>query len=272
MPTKGRHAAIAGPAAGTPLRLRRFLPFAAILIAMIVILATGLHRELSLETLVRHRAMIDGFVAEHGPAAVAAFTGIYVVAVALSVPGAIFLTICGGILFGWPIGSLAAIVGATTGATLIFLIARTACGESLVRRAGPRAEKIAQGFRADAFSYLLFLRLVPIFPFWLVNLAPALVGVRLRTFVAATAIGIVPGTFAYALVGAGLDSVIRAEGAAFRACLAAGGSDCRLDFDMYTALTPQLLVALAALGIIALIPILVRRRRGRCSPPGSTTE
>ena len=124
-----------------------------------------------------------------------------------------------------------------------------------------RAQNIAHGLRSDAFSYLLFLRLVPIFPFWLVNLAPALVGVRLATFVGATALGIVPGTFAYALVGEGLDSVIRAEGAAFRACVAAGGSDCRLHFDMAAAFTPQLFVALAALGLIALIPILLRRRR-----------
>jgi len=149
------------------------------------------------------------------------------------------------------------------GATIIFSIARTACGESLIRCAGPRAQSIAEGLRSDAFSYLLFLRLVPIFPFWLVNLAPALVGVRLATFVGATALGIIPGTFVYALLGNGLDSVIRAEGAEYRACLAAGTGNCRLDFDMAAALTPQLLAAFAALGVIALIPILVRRWRAR---------
>ena len=100
------------------------------------------------------------------------------------------------------------------------------------------------------------------------NLAPALVGVRLVTFLGATALGIVPGTFAYALVGEGLDSVIRAEGAAFRACLATGAGDCHLHFDMAAALTPQLLAALGALGLIALIPILLRRWRTR-NPAGS---
>ena len=265
MPNEGRHVAVPspGPAVAGPMRLRRFLPFAAIVVVMAVILAMGWHRQLSFETLVRHRAGIDAFVADHYPAAVAAFVALYVAVAALSVPGAVVLTICGGILFGWLVGGLAAIAGATAGATIIFSIARTACGESLMRRAGPRARNIANGLRSDAFSYLLFLRLVPIFPFWLVNLAPALVGVRLATFVGATALGIVPGTFVYALVGEGLDSVIRAEGAAFRACVAAGTSDCRLHFDMAAALTPQLLAALAALGLIALIPILLRRWRTR---------
>jgi uncharacterized membrane protein YdjX (TVP38/TMEM64 family) len=267
MPNKGRHVAIpgSGPALTGTLRLRRFLPFAAVLLVLAVILAMGWHRQLSFETLVRHRAGIDAFVAAHYPAALAAFVALYVTVAALSVPGAVVLTICGGILFGWLAGGLAAIVGATAGATVIFAVARTACGESLIRCAGPRAQTIAEGFRSDAFSYLLFLRLVPIFPFWLVNLAPALVGVRLATFVGATILGIIPGTFAYALVGEGLDSVIRVEGAAFRACIAAGGADCRLHFDMAAALTPQLLVAFAALGLIALIPIVLRRRRARAS-------
>jgi uncharacterized membrane protein YdjX (TVP38/TMEM64 family) len=264
MPNNG-HVAVPGPSPEItgPFRLRRFLPFAAIVLAMVVILAMGWHRQLSFETLVRHRAGIDAFVGGHYPAAVAAFVGLYVAVAALSVPGAAVLTICGGILFGWLAGGLAAIVGATAGATIIFSIARTACGESLLRWAGPRVQNVANGLRSDAFSYLLFLRLVPIFPFWLVNLAPALVGVRLATFVGATALGIVPGSFVYALVGEGLDSVIRAEGAAFRACLAAGAAECRLHFDMAAALTPQLLGGLAALGLIALIPILVRRWRCR---------
>jgi uncharacterized membrane protein YdjX (TVP38/TMEM64 family) len=263
MTRKAREVAVPSPTIVGPARLRRFVPFAIVLIVLTVILATGWHRQLSFETLVRHRVGIDAFMAQHYAAALAGFVAIYVTAAALSVPGAAVLTICGGVLFGWLAGGLAAVVGATTGATIIFSIARTACGESLIRCAGSRAESIAEGLRSDAFSYLLFLRLVPIFPFWLVNLAPAVVGVRLATFVGATALGIIPGTLVYALVGSSLDSVIRAEGAAFRACLAEGRADCRLDFDMAAALTPQLLAAFAALGVIALIPILIRRWRAR---------
>jgi uncharacterized membrane protein YdjX (TVP38/TMEM64 family) len=142
-------------------------------------------------------------------------------------------------------------------------MARSACGESLVRRAGPLACKLAAGFRADAFSYLLFLRFVPAFPFFLVNLVPAIAGVKLRTFVAATAIGIVPATFAFAFFGSGLDSVLAAQEGPYRACLAAGRSECPIHFDIGALVTPQLLAAFAALGALALIPVLVKRLRAR---------
>jgi len=243
--------------------LRRLAPVAAIVVVMALVFAMGWHRFLSLETLVRHRAAIESFVAARYGLAIAAFVAIYVAAVALSIPGAVILTITGGIVFGWLAGALSAILGATMGATVVFLIARGACGETILRRAGPLAGKLAQGFREDAFNYLLFLRLVPVFPFWLVNLAPAVVGVRLGTFVLATALGIIPATFAYALVGEGLDSVIAAQGAAYRACLAAGRSDCRLDFSMSALVTPQLLAAFVALGVVALIPVALRKWRAR---------
>src|SRR5690606_3435559 len=125
----------------------------------------------------RHREAIDAFVTEHRLLAVLAFVGIYVVTVALSLPGATFLTVTGGFLFGVALGASAAVVGATLGAIVIFLVARTALGEPLMRKAGPRAVRLAKGFRQDAFSYLLFLRLVPAFPFFLVNLVPAFAGV-----------------------------------------------------------------------------------------------
>ena len=248
---------------GLRTRLRRFAPVAVVVLAMAAVFASGVHRHISLETLVRHRMAIDAFLADHAVTAVGVFVAIYIVVVALSIPGALFLSISGGVLFGTLIGGLANVVGATIGATVIFLIARSACGENLVRRAGPLACKLAEGFRADAFSYLLFLRLVPAFPFFLVNLAPALVGVKLSTFVAATAIGILPGAFAFAFFGSGLDSVLAAQEAAYRGCLASGRSECALHFDMSTIVTPQLLAALAALGAIALIPVAVKRLRAR---------
>jgi uncharacterized membrane protein YdjX (TVP38/TMEM64 family) len=155
------------------------------------------------------------------------------------------------------------VISGTIGATIIFLVARSACGESLIRRAGPLACKLAAGFRADAFSYLLFLRLVPAFPFFLVNLAPALVGVKLSTFVLATLIGVIPATFAFAFFGSGLDSVIAAQEKIFRACLDSGRTDCHLQFDLGMIATPQLIAALATLGVIALIPIAVKRLRAR---------
>jgi uncharacterized membrane protein YdjX (TVP38/TMEM64 family) len=244
-------------------RLRRFIPLAVVGAVMIAVFATGAHRHLSLETMVRHRMAIDGFIAAHGVAAVCAFILTYIAVVALSIPGSVFLTISGGIVFGTLLGGLSAIVGATIGATIIFLIARSACGEGIARRAGPLATKIADGFCADAFSYLLFLRLVPAFPFFLVNLAAALVGVRLRTFIIATAIGIVPATFVYAFFGDGLDSVLSAKDTAYQNCLASGAADCRLQFDLSMLATPRLLGALAVMGAIALVPVAIRRFRAR---------
>jgi uncharacterized membrane protein YdjX (TVP38/TMEM64 family) len=240
-------------------RLCRWLPLAAIVLAMVAAFAMGWHRQVSLETLLRYPDEIHKFIVANRIAAIGLYIALYVVVVALSIPGGLGLTLTGGILFGGAVGGAAAIVGATIGATIIFLIARSAFGEHLARRAGPLADKLAEGFRADAFHYLLFLRLVPVFPFVLVNLVPALVGIPLSTFVAATAIGIVPAGFAFAYVGAGLDSVIAAEGAVYHACLAAARTDCRPSFDVKAAVTPELMVALAALGVIALVPVIVKR-------------
>jgi len=250
--------------AGSPKLLgKRLVPLVVVVGVSAGVIAMGWHRQLSFETLVRHHEALRDFIAMHEPSAVGAYVALYIVAVALSVPVGVYLTVIGGILFGAILGGVAAIVGATIGAILIFLIAKSAIGEHLVRRAGPLAEKLAQGFRADAFSYLLFLRLVPIFPFWLVNLVSALCGVRFASFAAATALGIIPATFAFAFVGTGLDSVIAAQQSAYRSCLAAGRTDCRLEFHMNAAITPELLAALAVLGVVALIPVVVKRLRAR---------
>ena len=240
---------------------RRILPLAAIIVVVgAAWLASG---GVSLEALVRHRAAIDDFVASHRLLAVLSYMGLYIIIVALSVPGAVFLTVTGGFLFGLALGAAAAVISATIGATLIFLAARTALGDPLLRRAGPRANQLARGFRDDAFSYLLFLRLVPAFPFFLVNLVPAFAGVRLGPFIAATAIGIIPGAIVFALAGAGLDSMIAAQKNSYDQCIAASGTDCRLAFDPADVLTPQLIAALVALGLLALMPVLVKYWRAR---------
>lgn len=243
--------------------IRRFWP-----VIGLIVLAGGIYAALgrngiSLEALIDHRLAIDELVRNHRVAAVLAFLALYIAVVVASVPGATVLTLTGGFLFGLVTGGLAAVVGATIGATLIFLVARSAVGESLLRKAGPRAAKLAQGFRDDAFSYLLFLRLVPAFPFFLVNLVPAFAGVRLGPFVAATAIGIIPASFVYAFAGTGLDSIISSQNATFRECRAAGRADCAVTFNAWDVLTPHLLLAMLALGLLALLPVVVKRLRAR---------
>jgi uncharacterized membrane protein YdjX (TVP38/TMEM64 family) len=238
------------------------VPLGVILAIMALMLTMGWHRQLSLEMLVRHRAAIEDLVMAHRAVAIVAFMAVYAAAVSLSFPGAALLTIAGGMLFGTTIGGLAAVAAATLGATAVFLIAKYAFGGSsqclLARRGGPLGEKLAAGFRQDAFSYLIFLRLVPLFPFWLVNLVPAPAGVGLAPFVAATALGIVPATFAFAFFGAGLDSAIMAQESAYRACLAVQSLGCNLDFHLKAAITPELIGGLVALGLIALIAPAVR--------------
>jgi uncharacterized membrane protein YdjX (TVP38/TMEM64 family) len=253
------------PADPTPARstLRRWLPLIIIVVLSITAIAIGWNRKISFETMVRHNEAIHAFVLAHTVASVAIYLAIYVAAIALSLPGGLVMTLFGGFLFGGLIGGAATVVGATVGAVILFTIAKSAFGEHLTRWAGPLAERLAAEFRADAFHYLLFLRLVPVFPFVVINLVAAVVGVRLSTFIAATVIGIIPGTFTFAFLGAGLDSAIRAQGAIYNACLAAGRTDCKLDFDFKAAVTPELLGALAALGVLALVPVVVKRIRAR---------
>ena len=257
----------------------RLIPLGAILAMMAFAVAMGWHRQVSLETLVRHRASIEELVAAHRAVAILAFITVYAAAVALSFPGAALLTVAGGVIFGAWTGGLAAMTAATLGATVIYLITKSACGCvagcGWARRAAPLAEKLAAGFRKDAFCYLIFLRLVPLFPFWLVNLISAPAGVALAPFVAATALGIIPATFAFAFFGAGLSSAIAAQESVYRACVAAQEMGCRLDFDLQAAVTPELIGGLVVLGLIALIPAVARGycaiRRGAKARPGPPT-
>jgi uncharacterized membrane protein YdjX (TVP38/TMEM64 family) len=256
----------------TPGKSRGFSPWRLAPLVLIILVsgavwAMGWHRFLSFESFALQHAVLRDFIDRDIVSALAAYVAIYIVVVGLSVPGGLFLTVTGGILFGAMLGGAAALVGATIGAICIFLIAKSALGEHLIRRAGPVAAKLAEGFRADAFSYLLFLRLVPIFPFWLVNLVPAVCGVGLGTFVTASVLGMIPATFAFAFVGAGLDSVVAAQEAAYQSCVTAGRIDCRLDFHLRTAITPEIVAALVALGVLALIPVMVRRLRARVTRP-----
>lgn len=245
--------------------LKRLWPLALLLAATALVFAMGWHRYLTLQELVERREALRAAIAGHTPMAILIFMAIYAATVALSLPGAAVLTLAGGFLFGWFWGALASVVAATAGAIVVFLIARSALGEPLAARAGPWLGKLRQGFQEDGFNYLLFLRLVPIFPFWLVNLAPALLGVGLWTYVLATAIGIIPGSFAYSIAGKGLDSLIVAQQAAHQSCLAKMGSDaedlCPFVLEPGALLTPGIIAGFVALGLVALVPVLIKRFR-----------
>lgn len=205
---------------------------------------SGLGDYLSIDTLRTHRGALTAWVATNGLAAALAYMLIYVVAVAFSLPGAAFLTLSGGFLFGAALGTALAVVSATIGATLVFLFARTLLGDNALDRFGAPAARLAEGVRRNAASYLLALRLVPLFPFFLVNLVPAFVGVPLATFVLTTLFGIVPGTAVFALAGAGLGAVLDRGGAVTPGSI----------------LTPEILAGLAGLALLSLAAIPIRKR------------
>ena len=188
--------------------------------------------------------------------------------VAVSFPGASFLTIVGGLIFGWFVGGLLTVFAATAGACVVFLAARSALGTSLRARAGGFAERFSDGFRNNAFSYMLFLRLVPLFPFWLVNIVPALFQMPLGSYCLATLIGILPGTIAYALVGSGLDSVIAAQLATNPDCLS--DPTCDLTLNTSSVITGELVAAFVALGAISLLPPLLKTVRKQRRTNSST--
>jgi uncharacterized membrane protein YdjX (TVP38/TMEM64 family) len=243
--------------------LARLIPLGAILALMVFAVAMGWHRQLAFETLVRHRSAVEELVAAHRVMAILTFIAVYATAVALSFPGAALLTITGGAIFGTLVGGLAAATAATLGATIIFLVAKHAfscvAGCGWMRRAAPLAGNLAAGFHKDAFCYLLFLRLVPLFPFWLINLIAAPAGIAPVPFAIATALGIIPATFAFAFFGAGLSGAVAAQESAYEACVTAGKAVCHLDFDVQAAVTPELIGGLVILGLFALIPPVGRR-------------
>ena len=217
---------------------------------------------ISLQALAEHRLALRALVAENFAPALLLYAFTYVLAVVLMFPAAAVLTLAGGFLFGLAIGATLAVLAATTGATLVFLVARTTLGESLVRRAGPWLCKLQAGFRKNALSYLLFLRLVPAFPFWFMNLAPAVLGVSLRDFVLATAIGIVPGTLAFAFVGSGLDGLLAEHYQTYLDCLAQKPQPpipCHFGLSPRSFLTRELVAALILLGLVAILPAIVKR-------------
>ena len=257
----------AGPTAGSPGPIKRWLPLGILLAVFSLIFAMGWHRLLSFKTIGLNYDTLKTFIDRNLAVSILAYIGLYAGIVALSLPGALFVTIAGGLLFGWVIGAPATVVGATLGATIVYFVAKTSLGETLAARAGPWLGKLRAGFQDNALSYLLFLRLVPAFPFVIVNLAAALLGVPFKTYVLATFFGIIPGTTAYSVAGAGLGSVIEVQNQLYKACLAKAPANpdvaCPYTIDTSALVTRELVLAFALIGLVALIPPLVKKWRAR---------
>lgn len=248
----------ATPVQGVYARFGRFLPAALVILVFVVIWSMGWFDYFSLSSLIMHRHALAAHIADNWLLALAVYFLLYAGLVAISFPGATLLTVSAGLLFGAITGGAVTIFAATLGATIIFFVARSSFGDILEKRAGPFVSRMIDGFNRDAFNYLLFLRLAPVFPFWVVNIVPGLVNMPVSTYVAATFLGIIPGTFAYAFIGAGLDSVIAAQEHANPGCADAG--TCRIDPS--ALVTNELLLAMAALAVISVLPVILRKWRG----------
>ena len=215
----------------------------ALLVAIVLVVAAFFAldgaRYLSLDAVKAHRDALLAFTQAHFVASVAIAFAVYVAATAFSVPGALVLSLTMGFLFGRWLGTALVVIAATIGATLVFLAARYLFADAARRRMGALGEKINAGFTENALNYLLFLRLVPLFPFFLVNLAPAFTSISLRTFVIGTLIGIIPGSFVFVNLGQTLGRIDSLSG----------------------LLSTETIAAFVLLGALALVPVVVRKMR-----------
>ena len=227
----------------------RLLPVIVIIGVLLSAYLLGLHKYLSLETLEAQRGQLKAFVSEHLILAVLAYLLVYTLATAFMVPGALWITIAGGFLFGLIGGSAATVVGATMGATILFYVARTSVGEPLRKRAGPFLKKLEAGFQEDAFSYMFFLRFFPAVPFPVANIGPALLGAKPRDFIITTFFGIIPGVVAYTWIGSGLGGVFDR------------GEELNL-----SGFFQQIAPPMAALAFVSLIPVAIKKFRKKPLP------
>ena len=216
----------------------------AVVVLVALAWAFGLHRYLTLEVLAAQRDALAGLVAARPVLAALLYVAAYIGVVAFSLPGGAVMTLAGGLLFGAFIGAFLAVLGATIGAAVLFLLARSAFAPLVAGRAEGLLGPLRAGLARDGFFYLLSLRLVPVFPFWLLNLAPALLGMAFAPYLAATFLGIIPGTLVFAGIGAGLDEVFLS-----------GGSP-----DLGVIFSPGVLLPLLGLASLSLFGVWWRRR------------
>jgi uncharacterized membrane protein YdjX (TVP38/TMEM64 family) len=222
--------------------MRRFLP----LLVLVVLAAAGfvLLRGVGWDSLARHQGQLTDWIGAHPIASAVLFIAAYILTAALSLPQGALLTVAGGLLFGAVLGCALTVTGATIGASILLVIVRSAFGQTLDRHRHRIPEQIQTRLRRDGFSYLLALRLLPLFPFWVVNLAAAVAGIRLAVFVPATFLGIAPASFVLSSIGAGVGTI-----------LAEGRTP-----DLSVLFSARILLPLLGLAALSLLPVLLRRR------------
>ncbi len=219
--------------------IKQLAPISIIIFLVILAWVFGIDEIINLDAIKSQRSELLDLAHNRPVMTAAAFIGIYIISVALSLPISTVLTLLGGFLFGRWLGTLLIVFSATIGATILFIAAKSAMGSTLRNRAGPLFKKIEPNMNRNAVGYLLFMRLVPVFPFFLVNIVPALFNIRLITYISTTFIGIMPGTFVYANVGRELGTINALS-------------------DLVSI---EMLLAFTLLGVFALLPTILKQTR-----------
>lgn len=225
--------------------LKKFAPLIIVLIMMIVAYIFGVHEKISLGALQENKEALQTMVQNNGILTALGFMGLYALSVALSLPIATPLTLAGGFLFGKWLGTAYVVTAATIGAIIVFIVAQTSLGQTLREKAGGLYKRIESNMKDNAVGYLLFMRLVPVFPFFLVNIVPALFNVPLRTFALTTFFGIIPGSFVYVNLGQQLGDIE----------------------SLSDLVSTQTLLAFGLLGVFALIPTLYKQLKAKNNEP-----
>lgn len=205
---------------------------------------SGIYSYISLDTLKEHQNFLKTFVKENFVIASLLYSLIYFAIVSLSVPAATIMTLVGGFLFGQAVATICVVLSASFGACVVFLSAKFASRNSIKKRYGSWVEKMKDGFEKNAFLYMLTLRLMPIFPFVIINIVSGILQIRLKTFFFSTLIGIIPGTYIYVSVGVAMRTLLNED-----------------NFTPESLLSPEIFIALFGLGMLAFLPIIYRKLR-----------
>lgn len=224
-------------------RIVRFIPLIIIVIAIFIVLRLNILHYLNFSSLKLYHTQLALYVHQHFYLAILFFCLAYIFVVVTSIPGATIFSLLGGFLFGSIFGTVLVVVSATIGATLLVIAVKLAFGASVAAKIGSKVKFMEQNLKQNAFFYLLSLRLLPIVPFFLINLAAGIFDLKLRDFILATFIGIIPGAFVYVNIGSSLTTIFAQN---------------TNNFELSSLVSPQILIALTLLGVLTLISAIFK--------------
>lgn len=227
--------------------MKRFIPLIVIALLAVLVYSSGILNHFNLEQIKHHREFLTNLIVEHPYLSAASFVLLCIVITTLALPLDLVTMVYAGFLFPQPWATILVVIGDFIGANILFLVARGPLHDLLLNYAGPYLKKFKEDFHQDAAHYMFFLRLIPLFPFWLVNIVPAFLGIPFYTYSWTTFLGIIPASFVFTQAGAGLGSIL----------------DDGMELSMKSILTPDVQIALMGLGILATLPLIFRWFRYR---------